>query len=117
MFRLANARRQYLGQESNAGLRVTATRSFYGDEKNLCCNNFLSHQRSVVLQDVMIVHIMSPAPVPIAKTARRRGRLELSVAAGSKVCVLNMVQYDSDSISYFFAVLTPCKWIVFTVTQ
>ena len=66
----------------------------------------------------MIVHIMSPAPVPIAaKTARRRGRLELSVAAGSKVCVLNMVQYDSDSISYFFIVLTPCKWIVFTVTQ
>ena len=64
----------------------------------------------------MIVHIMSPAPVPIAKTARG-GRLELSVAAGSKVCVLNMVQYDSDSISYFFTVLTPCKWIVFTVTQ
>ena len=66
----------------------------------------------------MIVHIMSPAPVPIAKTARgRRGRLELSVAAGSKVYVLNMVQYDSDSIAYFFIVLTPCKWIVFTVTQ
>ena len=66
----------------------------------------------------MIVQIMSPAPVTIAKTARG-GRLELSVAAGSKVCVLNMVQYDSDSdsISYFFTVLTPCKWIVFTVTQ
>ena len=64
----------------------------------------------------MIVQIMSPAPVPIAKTARG-GRLELSVAAGSKVCVLNMLQYDSDSIAHSFIVLTPCKWIVFTVTQ
>ena len=50
-----------------------------------------------------------------AKTASKG--LELSVAARSKVCVLNMLQYDSDSISYFFIVLTPCKWIVFTVRQ
>ena len=31
--------------------------------------------------------------------------------------VLNMLHYDSDSIAYFFIVLTPCKWIVFTVMQ
>ena len=56
--------------------------------------------------------VMSPA---IANTARVF--LELSVAAGSKVYVLNMLEDDSDSISCFFIVLTPCKWIVFTVTQ
>ena len=69
-------------------------------------------QCSAVLMDVRIVQVMSPAT--IAKTARR---LDLSVAAGSKVYVLNMLQYDSDSIAYFFIVLTPCRWIVFTVTQ
>ena len=62
----------------------------------------------------MVAEIMSPASLAIAKTAMG---WELSVAAGSKVCVLNMLQYDSDSISYFLIVLTPCKWIVFTVTQ
>ena len=81
-------------------------------KKNLYFNNFLSHQRSAVLQHVMVVQVMSPAPVAIAKTARTG--LELIVAAGSKVCVLNMLQYDSDSIAYFFIILTPCKWIVFT---
>ena len=59
---------------------------------------------------------MGPAPMTsIAKTARTG--LDLSVAAGSKVYVLNMLEDDSDSIAYFFIVLTPCKWIVFTVTQ
>ena len=65
----------------------------------------------------MVVKVMGPAPITsIAKTARQTG-LDLSVAASSKVYVLNMLQYDSDSIAYFFIVLTPCKWIVFTVTQ
>ena len=59
---------------------------------------------------------MGPAAITsLADTARRC--LDFSVAAGSKVYVLNMLQYDFDSISYFFIVLTPCKWIVFTVTQ
>ena len=64
----------------------------------------------------MIVKVMGPAPITsIANTARTG--LELSVAASSKVYVLNMLQYDSDSIAYFFIVLTPFKWIVFTLTQ
>ena len=54
----------------------------------------------------MIVKVMGTAPLrSIAKTASTG--LELSVAARSKVCVLNMLQYDSDSISYFLIVLTP----------
>ena len=64
------------------------------------------------MQDVWIVQVIGPASI-----ANARRWLELSVAAGSKVYVLNMLQYDSDSISYFFIVLTPCKWIVFTVMQ
>ena len=50
----------------------------------------------------MIVKVMGPAPITsIANTARTG--LELSVAASSKVYVLNMLQYDSDSIAYFFS--------------
>ena len=70
-------------------------------------------QRSAVMMDVTVVQVMGPA-TPIVQAAR----LNTSVAARySKVYVLNILQYDSDSISYFFVVLTPCKWIVFTVTQ
>ena len=68
-----------------------------------------------MLQDVCIVQVMGPA-IQLS-IAHARGCLDFSVAAGSKVYVLNMFQYDSDSLSYFFIVLTPCKWIVFTVTQ
>ena len=75
------------------------------------------YQRFAVKEDVTIAQVLSPpttaAPGSFAWTAM----LDMSVTSGSKVYVLNMLQYDSDSISYFFIDLTPCKWIVFTVTQ
>ena len=68
------------------------------------------------MEDVTVVQVMSPATAA-TRTFAWTAKMDLSVAAGSKVYVLNMLQYDSDSIAYFFIVLTPCKWIVFTVTQ
>ena len=74
------------------------------------------HHCCAVMKHVTIVQVMSPATAATRSFARN-AKLDLSVAAGSKVHVLNMLQYDSASIAYFFIVLTPCKWIVFTVTQ
>lgn len=68
------------------------------------------------MENVKVVQVMSPATAATRAFAWN-AKMDLSVAAGSKVHVLNMLQYDSASIAYFFIVLTPCKWIVFTVTQ
>ena len=77
------------------------------------------HQRSAVM-DVTVVPVV-PVVQVIGSASTNSiaycARLDLCVAAGGKAYVLNMLQYDSDSITYFFIVLTPCKWIVFTVTQ
>ena len=86
----------------------------------LTCSQ-IRHNRSAVMMDVGIVQVMirSPCPGSFAQTNQAIcAILDLSVAfPNSKVYVLNILQYDFDSIAYFFIVLTPCKWIVFTVTQ
>ena len=81
------------------------------------CSQF--HQRYAVMVDVTNVQgRICPVPITFARTTYTIcASRNLCVAAGSKVYVLNMLQYDSDSIAYFFIVLTPYKWIIFTVTQ
>ena len=63
-----------------------------------------SHQRSAVMRVARLVQVMSRSAS--AEPTAYFARLDTSVAAGSKVYVLNVLRYDSDSIAYFFIVLT-----------